>query len=94
MRKEVKLLFESAIVSVLAVVLLAVCLAIRGYLLTKSYKPGLFYDYEEITQLSGRVVIAWNRPFDWGRFALWFFLFFVIYYSIRLLWIKALRKRR
>lgn len=84
MRKEIKILIESLIVSLTLIVSILVYFIIKGYFLTKTYVPDIINEYKESEVLSSSVSFGRIKPFDWTDYLIIFLLIFIFYLLIRL----------
>lgn len=83
MKLKLRFFLESIIVSVTLLLFYYSLQMVRGYLLTKNYKPDLMVSHESNAQLQSSVSFGAVYEYEWVVGLVSFMLMAVVYYGVR-----------
>lgn len=90
MKKDLKLIIESFLVSLAVIMLIVLYFTVQGYITTKKYVPdvtdkyNLLNKYNDTKNLSSTVSFGSIDPYGWTFYLTVFLIVFSLYISIRL----------
>ncbi|RED59169.1 hypothetical protein DFP95_1077 [Cohnella lupini] len=94
MKKELKILIESLVVSLCILISVILFFVTKGYFTTKTYQPKIQDVYIVTEELTHEVRIGWIKPLSWSEYISSYLIILCIYFLIRFgLW-KFFNKKK